>query len=737
MGFLAKIKSFFSKNNNIGIINIGDLIQIPGRDYFKDSPDELEKIDKFKEKYLNILSQRKKVLTKEITNDDLNIKKNMYMDLILKTIVREEPLAVETQSRLDNSVILLKLKIYLEKIVSIENETIARLIALLELEKSRKVPHRNRDTLQNEIEQLKISLYIIFSQKISISKEIDNYLTHISISNDSYSPLEIEKRRDLTIRYANNILNVQDIFPKEELEDTNIFKQMSIIAFLETKMEEELRINKPNLDITNLTWGAELIGCTPDLNYRETKSIKDRLLHDLDELEEKWIVYYKFGKNLVQDEHWYRFYKAKFRILTFDIHENYDSILENLIFNSRNELERKTYEFIIQSKITSILCGENQLIKKIYESSDKESVVSIIKMLSTYLKDDEDRFLAYGEENYHQSMAALRLILAFDSKKDFIRFVNCKESTIALPDKPCFDELKNRIEYRRFEFNDMVPLYTILEVMGDKGAPLYYDCLRKIHTIFKDEFSKQYYISPDSKIWHKYHLPNSGYYFLPEGINRIIGSYAPISGFAKKVEGLADNKTVVMPSSLKSIEGDLFAWTSRGIHGVILNDGLRKIEYYSNIIPTHDVFDIPSSLEYSDFSGILVYKTRALRFNDYKNSKLLYNINYLCRLFSDDLACKMLNFKNNRTDQYKVRIDVDVQVIPQTLERVILEEDGKDIITISLNDIKCYGTLKEQQEKNSYYPNNDSLRLKFVKALIAKIKEEEKKLEDKPKVLKL
>ena len=129
----------------------------------------------------------------------------MYMNLLLRMIMKEDYYDYENQTLLDNKIILLKLKIYLDEISKIENETIARIIALVELDGSRRVPIRNRKVLKGEIDNLKLSLYNLFFQKSSIKNEIDNYLMHISISDDKLYPSVIEKRRDQTLKYASYI----------------------------------------------------------------------------------------------------------------------------------------------------------------------------------------------------------------------------------------------------------------------------------------------------------------------------------------------------------------------------------------------------------------------------------------------------------------------------------------------------------------------------------------------------
>ena len=62
MNIIDRLKKWFFNEEKVGIINIGDIIQIPGRDYYKDDLAKLNQIDIYKEEYLNILSKRKCLL---------------------------------------------------------------------------------------------------------------------------------------------------------------------------------------------------------------------------------------------------------------------------------------------------------------------------------------------------------------------------------------------------------------------------------------------------------------------------------------------------------------------------------------------------------------------------------------------------------------------------------------------------------------------------------------------------
>lgn len=741
MGFIDKLKAFFFNEQQVGIINIGDLIQIPGREYYKDNKEALDLIEKYKKECLEILSQKKTIVTKDISSKELISKKDMYINLLLNIVMKEDYYTYENQELLDNKIILLKLKLYLEAIIKIENETIARLIALLELEKSRKVPIRNRNTLKTEIDNLKISLYTLISQKTSIKTEIDNYLTHISISDNRMYPSKIEERRNKTIEYASYIMNVNEIYSQKELSDNNIYKQMAIITLLESRIEEYLYLNKPNM--SDLNSKANDLKIKPNLNYHEARNIKGKLLQNLYNLEEQYMLYHKFGRNIVTYDDWYSLYSAKFRLLTFDISENYDDgYLDNLIFGNVNEIESKIYASIINHKQFNIARGANTVINAIHKfitvkQHDLYTEENIKKMLANYFKEDSTRFEFHGTKNYHISVEALRLLLSLDSKKDFYRLLNSQINIRKLPNNPYFNIFKDHDG--AFVFDDIIPLSTILEVINNKGIPDYYKCLKELYTLYKEIYGNYFLMAND--IFDR--IPNgvkySDIYLLPEGIKIMQAHYEPNKYYLKKIINEVNDKIVIFPKSLREINGAFFKPTS-STKGMILNDELERIGYYSQIETYKEILDIPSSITWCDKYGIEMYNIKGLRFKDYTNSKILENPKELSKMLGDSLTCKTLNYKNHRTKKsisaVVEKIDVDVKIESEVLKYIILESNGNDVIKINLNDIKCYATLKDEEHKKDFYPaDSKELRIKFTELLLRRIRFEEKKLENNQKAL--
>ena len=83
MNIIERFKKWFFQEEKVGLINIGDIIQIPGREYYKNDPTKLNQIDIYKEEYYKILSKKKLLSSKEISFDNLEKEFLMHIELIL------------------------------------------------------------------------------------------------------------------------------------------------------------------------------------------------------------------------------------------------------------------------------------------------------------------------------------------------------------------------------------------------------------------------------------------------------------------------------------------------------------------------------------------------------------------------------------------------------------------------------------------------------------------------------
>ena len=725
MGLVSYLKQLFSKNKNVSIINIGDLLSIPGRSYFKDNKDMLNLIDKYKEYYLNILSVKRKVISKEISDSKLENKIKMYIKLILNILMNDDDYDFESLELLDQKIGLLKLKMYLKELEKLENEVISKLIALNELENNRKIPKINRETIKNEIDNLTATLYVFLSQKTAVRNEIDTFLTHISISDAEILIKNVNDRTTIVLNDAKYLLNVYEFVSEKELQSIYMRDRLAIIALLEMKIEEYIYNNKFDSDKYNLL--IDNLVKIIDLDYEEAKAKKDELIIEIGNFERIYKLYYKYGRNEVSEDDFYHLYSACFKILTFDLLEdtfNKDDTFAALEICDSDTIEYKIYGRILFEKKQQILLGQNEVINHLFGNSSRK----IIKLLSEYFKDDSKRFEFYGTPTFHHSDDAIRIILALDSMKNLNRLLNSKINRANLPVDSCFDELFiddllivkkdsliNDNHSKQFTFALEIPLSTVLEVMDvTKEVPSFYKCLYEIYERINEKDS------------------NNFIYYLPEGIVEIDARRQPYSYYAEKVREEAKGKIIYMPSSLEKIEDNMFRFTD--LSDIRLNEGIKSIGWYSLSSRKNDiaVFDVPSTLECCDGTSVNLTGSDYLRFNNYKESKLLYSPEQLGNLIKKELTGKVLNFIYNGKD----RIDADVEVITKTLSKIILIEDDHVFKIIRIDDIKCYGKVTDMRTKELEYPVSNEIAQRYAKKIIKKIEYEIRKTENENKKVK-
>ena len=426
-------KKYLFNENNINIINISDLIQIPGRTYYKNDIHRLNQIDKYKYDYIELLNQKRKITTKDISNDNLLFNNKMYTDLILMLIFKDNYYDINNQSLLDNKIIIYKLKIYLNEIIKIEDEIIERLIALLELEKEKRIIHLNKSTLKLEISNLKLSLHVLLTQKISIINEIDSYLTHISITNKTIDEEEFEKRKEIVLNDCELFFDVNKMFNTSELEYTTsekqIDKQISMIAIIETKLEEYVYNNKITID--------SLKNTINDIN--NNTNLNSDLRQQLYIIEYKYEVFKRYGRFLVTDDDFINLYNARFKVLTNNLLSNCnsDGSYSLALFNQVSGLEKEIYDNQIMKRKQKIINNENIIIKELFGKNTHKVISMLVEHFRTYGTKDSSNKLY----NRYEYLDTIRLIISFDSIDNFYKLL-CNNSIQRPHTSKLLNELK-------------------------------------------------------------------------------------------------------------------------------------------------------------------------------------------------------------------------------------------------------------------------------------------------------
>lgn len=622
MNFINKLKSLFFNETQVGIINLGDIIQIPGRDYYKDDIEKINSIDSYKEQYLQLLSQKRTITTRELKFDNLQEDMIMNVDLLLHSIITDEHFLNLASEEL--MIQMAKLKMYLLEINKMEVETITRLIALKELEKGKGVPRRNKNCLTDEINNLSNSLVIFLGQKTAIQKEIDAYLRTISINNS-------EKDYDILFKRWENLWFISSSI-LEPSAVNRIDDLITKIAIVERWLEIYAYKNKN--EIKMLDSQLEELN-----NIEKTKDNKKDLLEKISYLEQRYLLFYEYGRNVIYEEQIQNLYKVKFDILTCDI----DFLRESPIH--KDDYGFSYYQDIIFSKIERILKGENASVKVSFQ----DDVIKAIEIIIDALKN------ADGEFDYElilKNKYMLNLVISFDEKFGFEEMLsnNTLYPLISYKNMNFFEDILYR-NTGGIEWSYSIPLKSALSILPKELIPDNEYADEKIYiAIYKlYEISKKY--------------ENQNFYDLPSGIVTIDASKV-YDKIVLKIMQESDNKILMFPDTLKSIEGNLFTGHHQNLS---LNDGLEMIGLHAFKYYQGNSIVIPSSVrKISNDSFAGKEKYAYIEFDNYENSLLLKDKEalkeFLRYFFYKRGKQQLVGFDMNKEVSYPKESEIDQQV---------------------------------------------------------------------------
>ena len=643
MNWFNTIRKWFFNEKKVGIINIGDLIQIPGRDYFKEQ-DKLDLIDKYKERYLRSFNSNNIINSIDLSDNQEEIV--MYIDLLLKIVLNHnnEIYSEIKMSKLDNEVNMYKLRLYLNRMEVLEKLNIAMLIALKELEEGKRVPRKSRNALRAKIDSLTYNLAIFIGQKRAINTEIDTYLSNISISDDNISA---EDRLKELIDIASIYIKIDDILKmdvKTEVKIATIENRMEIFCYKNKNLKEEILKEQEN--ISNIVYSNDYYN-------------REEILNQLNILQKKYEILLKYGYKTVTNEELYKFYELKFHVLTLDaLGINYDALeagreeiySTNYTYTNR---EAETYKNILQKKIEEIITGRNLIFWNQYHDSSflSSNWSRAIEAFEKYLKDDNSY---YDFDKILYDINRLSLILAFDTKDGLDKFFNKK--IISNYYHPNLLEDEDSVIY----YGKYVPLSTLLTVSNPK----------KINRGLYDLF----HLRKNNKEKDKYSLP--------EGIISIDASNKTFGYYAKKVRKEVNGKVVYLPSTLEEITGDLFKDTE--VKDIVLNDGIESVSAGALMSRSDNIksFRIPASLSYCEPGSINLVGCEEIIIGDYDTSNIFTEKNLL-----NGILCNA-EFNIEKKEWYSGNIAITQMAIvkPKSIKSIALEKDGNIVETIPLKE---------------------------------------------------
>ena len=693
MNIIDQFKKWFFKEENVGIINIGDILKIPGREYYQNDLSKLNQIDIYKEEYLNILSKRKLISTNQISFDNLEKEFLMHIDLILNLYLNNEEEIIEINPRnlFKKRINTLKLQLYLNEINNMENETIEKLIALEELQKGKRVPIVNRRLLNEKITSLKMILLSFNNQKVAISIEIKNYLM---ILKDN--PINYEDNNPYVIKKYQQIFDIAKQFINENMlyniGSLNI-NYHAKIALIEKELEIYVYLHKKDLEAIK-----KEIAVLKDIT--KTSANKEQLLNNILEIENKYYIFGEYGRGIITHDNLYELYKLKFNVLTCDI--NHLEKTPFKFFNSKTEF--KCYEEIIAQKFENIILGKNKYINDIYADKANKS----IKEIAFYLK---------GRNNYIRGILEdklrLALLLAFDKKNGLIEFFNQNMVFI-------------NCDSDAFKFTKKIPLDTYLQIIEANETDESFYLNQPLYKLYKLTMSlPQFSVDSDYKT-----------YYMLEGLTKINIPYIELKpkGLHGYINRKIRNNTVIFPSTLEEISGHVFDEKALKI---ILNRGLKKIGKHAFSNQKTEYLFLPSSVELIE-EGALNYKSiKSLYFSDFENSKLLHDKSALQKLIKGLFTVEPISTKPSLEEVHKGIYRESILVgISATLKDINLYNDkGEQILVIkaeklmlskkrfrSPNMIKNYPYTYRQTINWDSYEERYCLKLEDIEDIIERLR---------------
>ena len=586
MGFFEFIKKLIYKEKETAMVNPGDIVSIPDRNSYKDNIEMINLIDSCKDKYLELLSQKRTLTTIDLKFDDLQENMIMNVDLLLDSIAIDDFFILAPE---ELTIQAEKLKLYFSSINEMENETIARIIALKELRENKRIPRRNRNRIIDLINNLSNSLIIYNGQKFAILEEMRSFFNMISI-NTSGIDNDLFEQKYKKLAFISSAIISDD----ENVTDDLVKK----IAFLEKCIE--IYVYKNKNEIKELDEEFSKL-CSIVMNRRNKRELLDKITN----LEKKYLLFYDYGKDLVSEEQIKKLYRVKFNILTSDI----DYLRESPI--DKDDYGYSYYKDIVAEKLEEILTGKNDNFNKTFRANELDIALNIIK---EYFKDGSDIF---DIDKILCDKFKLNLLLAFDRINGFSEML---ENNVILNS----DNLKNPNIFEQ-------------------------DLLSKPHDCWADKVPLMSYFSvlpkpseeaESYKKWPLYDLFSltedrlftslCKFYPIPEGIKYLDRERFPFQSI-KKISEKVGGKLAIMPSTLEGISGNVFFYNHSDIK---LNEGLRFIGDGSFLRLDNSGIVIPSSVE--RITGKNVFnrdKLSTIYFKDFKNSGLLHDKEALVELF--------------------------------------------------------------------------------------------------------
>ena len=712
MNIKALIVRLFKSNNRKSqdIINLSGVIQIPNRKYFKDDIARLALLDKYKEEYLKILKEKRTILSNDLHSNNLEDDISVNIALLLNLCLKEKDNPSTSQiNEIDLEIDIIKLRLYLNEINHLEEEVLLKLIALKEISKELKliVSPNKRNAIGNEINNLTNTLIILMSQKRAIEIETSAYLKDIE-THSFLNKTSEDIKQSLFQKKQQSILELALIFIPEQIH--NEIYTVIDLANLERKLEIYVYNHKE--DVKKMNSEVEAIS-----------NSRVQLLKEIEALELKYLLFDKYGRNLVTEDDLCKLYRIKFDLLTGDI-SNFN---RTVVTNKTNERELEFYKKIVMEKIERIVIGKNEAFNDLFGANTIDindpfgiNVTLAIRNVIALLKNGDKQF---NPEKILEDKFLFNILLCLDkpislgtffqkymiykSELNFMQLWNYQitwDNQIPLSTVFTIDYFNSKMSFRTEEY----------KLIDESPRHIRLKYLKKIYELMysQSHMQKPYDLT--------YGAGNNKTYRLPEGIKELTlkSMFGDRQEFIDRLTGDSIGTTVYLPSSLiKFTSSEIFRRDT--IKKIVLNEGLEIFEDYSQ---SFENITIPSTLKELKCS---YQHLKVIRFTNYKESIILNNRMLLERLLKNLVEVKVGNtFKNQKSD---IIIPIEATL---KIDKIILSDDFNEPIEIYG---QCIKYRKEAIYRDTMYTSlkdyiQSQMIISFLKEMELK-KELRKKLE--------
>ena len=668
MNFIDRLKKLFRNKQEVvqetsttlSLYDVSDII-LPNYDNL--SNEDKEKISEYKnninvEKLENIVNYDKDIslqgeniskqlikflyeLNEEIRKDDKNEKE--LQEININTLIKNMKIIVLKQKieklLYESYLRSLAIEKYKEDYLKKENKFIeifsraARIKKNMELRSINEAGTRSKITIKTIEQQYKainnaINNNNTLADKMDTYNKLNNDVTKDNLRRKIYVEkleyfVDVKKYLNVNFSELQNITNLLKLVLNSEIEQ-DILKK---IAITELELEEFVEKNKDEKVQEFLLNIAEYVD-----NNITSENINEIYMDT-----EKYKVYIEVLKDYIPKTDIDYFYKLRFNLLTFDINNKTDINSKFSQFQTKdiyNELD--CYKNILSKLINEIYQGNSIESKKFEENN---SLGKVLKLLNEYLKENKK----FDLEKILFSRKLLALVIAFHKENGLEEFFTQYKSIINHLVFPYQYILKNGITLQM--------LYILYEVTG-KNKPMYYDLY---------------------KLYQKVNI--SDRYYIPSGLVELDSSSIP--ELTNKFSSETDGKVVIFPQTLETINTGPPLFGMSKLKDIVLNEGLKYIG--NDVFDTQDFtkISLPSSIEKIEEFSFNFSKIKEIEFQDFKNSKLLYNLLYSNNEWVKKIIKRI--FRQSYSEDYHPYIE-------SSLSKIVLCDDD-NIIKLTKSDI--------------------------------------------------